>query len=594
MRKALLVLIASGLAGALAAGCSGKKPTTRAAGGPPAARTAVAQEDYQPVPGTYGGQIVLATISEPKSFNPITAGETSTTEYTNHIFLGLTTTNSWTYEVEPELAVSWTPDETGLVWTVKLREGVQWSDGAPFTADDVLFTYETIYDERWTCSTRDIITGPEGEKWRLDKVDDHTVTFTLFEKNAIFPLLLATEIIPRHKFKPLVDGGKFNEALGTDTNPDDLVGTGPFLLGRYETGSKVVMRRNPRYYKTDAAGQRLPYLDQIVYLIVPSLDVQTLKFRQKEIDFSGLRGEDFPIFNPLQVQDNFSIYKLGPAQGSTFLMFNQNLGTHPETGKPYVAPHLVKWFRDVRFRRAVSHAIDRTFIVNSIMNGLGYPQYGPMNHLSGYFFCNPDAPRFDYDLQQARALLSEMGLIDRDKDGVLEDEDGNKVAFNLTTNSGNTIRERQAETIRKDLEQLGMRVNYRPMEFNALVSKLDYTFDWEACIMGLTGGPEPHWGANVWRSSGRMHMWYPRQETPSTEWEAEIDRLFAQGIRELDPAKRRAIYFQWQDIVGREQPFIYTAAQERLGALRNTFGNVFPAPLGGVLHNLDEIFLLKR
>ena len=184
-----------------------------------------------------------------------------------------------------------------------------------------------------------------------------------------------------------------------------------------------------------------------------------------------------------------------------------------------------------------------------------------------------------------------MGLEDRDGDGVLEDPDGHKVEFSLTTNSGNDVRDKIASAIRKDLEQLGMKVNYRPMDFNTLVAKLDSTFDWEACVMGLTGGPEPAWGANVWRSSGRMHMWFPNQKEPSTPWEAQIDKLFADGIRELDPRKCRAIYFQWQDIVAQEQPFIFTAAPERLTALRNQYGNIFPSPLGGVLHNIQEVYV---
>ncbi len=554
----------------------------------------VPPEQYKPVVGRRGGRIVWATLGEPKSFNPITSGETSTTEYTSRIFLGLTASDAWTFEPEPELATEWTPDETGKIWTVKLREGVTWSDGEPFTADDVLFTYETIYDERWPCSARDIITGPNGEQWKLEKVDDHTVKFILPSRYAIFPALLSQAIIPKHKFKPLTDGGKFNEALGTTTDPADLVGTGPFLLESYETGAKVIMSRNPRYYKKDAEGTSLPYLDTVIFVIVPSQDVQILKFRQKETDLTSFRGADYPAMKPREAEDNFTTYKLGPASGSQFLFFNQNTGKNPENDKPFVEPHKLRWFRDVRFRRAVSHAIDRKFIVNAIMNGLGYPQYGPMNHNNRYLpFCNPEAPRYEYDIERARVLLKEMDLIDRNGDGILEDAYGHDVSFNLITNSGNTVRETIAETIRKDLAKLGMEANYRPMNFNTMVSKLDDTCDWDACIIGLTGDPEPHHGANVWKSSGRMHMWFPRQEEPSTSWEARIDKLFAEGISELDPMKRREIYLEWQEIVGEQQPFIYTAAGESIIALRNGFGNIFPSPLGGVTHNLEEIYVLE-
>lgn len=547
--------------------------------------------EYAPVVGRFGGRLIFAEISPPKSFNPIVAGETTTSVYTGQFFLGLTRTNAWTFAVEPELATGWEHDESGKVWTVKLRQGVEWSDGTPFTADDVLFTYATIYDERITSSMRDIITGPNGEQWQLRKIDDFTVEFTLFDKNAIFPLLLADGIIPRHKYKPLVDSGKFNEALGVNIDPSEIVGAGPYVLGSFD-GSKVVLKRNPRYYKRDAAGNRLPYLDELVFLIVPDMDVQLLKLKNREIDFAALRGSDFPVMAPLQGQQNFTIYKLGPADGSTFLTFNQNTGKNP-SGEPYVAPHKLKWFRDPRFRRAVSHGVDREAIVNNVMNGLGYPQYGPMNAANENLpFVNPDMPKFPYDLEKARVLLKEMGLVDRDGDGFLEDEQGNRVEFNLTTNVENDVRLKAGEIIRKDLETLGMRVNFRPTPFNQLITQLDYTFDWEAVVMSLTGGPEPAWGGNVWKSSGRLHMWHPRQQTPSTEWEARIDELWAEGMRELDPARRKEIYHEWQDIVGREQPFIYTAAPERLLALRNKFGNIFPSPFGGVLHNIDEVFLL--
>lgn len=540
-------------------------------------------------------RLVQPTLSAPKSFNPITSGETTTTDYTSLMYLGLTDTDPWTYQPRPELATSWTPDETGLVWTVTLREDVLWSDGEPFTADDVVFTYETIYNDEkvQTSSMRDIITGPNGEQWQVEAVDDYTVRFTLYDVNAVFPLLLAQEIIPEHAYRSLVDDGIFDEALGVNTPPDQMVGTGPFMLGEYDQQNRqVIMRRNPNYYRQDEQGNQLPYLDEIVFVITPSIDAQLLQFQQGELDIYGARGQDFPILNPRQQQDDFTLYQLGPANGSQMIFFNQNTGRNDQ-GQPYVEPHKLAWFRDRRFRQAVSHAIDRRHLVEGVHNGLGYPQYGPMNRNNPNLpFVNTEIPRFEHDLDAARALLAEMGLIDRDGDGWLEDAEGHVVEFNLTTNTGNSIREQTAETIRKDLETLGMRVNYRPMEFNTLISKLDSTYDWEACIMGLTGGPEPHNGANVWLSSGRMHMWFPRQDSPSTEWEAEIDELFARGVRELDFDRRKEIYDRWQEIVGREQPFIYTSAGERLVAIRNRFGNIDPAPFG-TLHNIDEIYVLE-
>jgi peptide/nickel transport system substrate-binding protein len=266
-----------------------------------------------------------------------------------------------------------------------------------------------------------------------------------------------------------------------------------------------------------------------------------------------------------------------------------NPGKDP-AGRPYVEPYKRRWFSDVRFRQAIAHAIDRQTIIDSVFNGLGYPQYGPETQANVYYY-NPQISKYDYNLDKARALLRQMGLTQRD--GVLQDAEGHKVEFTLLTNAENNLRTAIAEIARKDLERLGMKVNLRAIEFNALVTKLDKTFDWEAVLLGLTGGPEPHWGANVWKSSGRIHMWYPYQPAPATKWEARIDEIFDQAFQELDRAKRKELYDEWQQIVAEQQPYIYTAVPERLLALRNKFGNVFPAPIGGVLHNIEQVYVLQ-
>jgi len=588
----ILMAVATGL---VLAGCGQgeRKPSGSTTGTTtgPTRWGAVPREAYRPVVGRYGGRIIFSTISPPKSFNPITAGETSTTQFTANIFEGLTRTDAWTYEPEPLLATSWEHDESGLVWTVKLREGVQWNDGQPFTADDVVFTYmDVIYFPDITTSTRDIITI-DGKQWQVSKVDDFTVRFELPVKCAIFDLLIATEIIPKHKYEPMIRAGTFDSAMGADSKPEDIVGTGPFMLGSYETGQKVVLRRNPLYWRRDAEGNRLPYLDEIVYLVVQDQNADFLRFKNGETDATTIRGEDFPILKPLEREGNFKIYQLGPAYGSQFVVFNMNPGTSAG-GKPYVTPHKRRWFSDVRFRQAVAYAIDRQTIIDSVMNGLGYPQYGPGTSAMGYFY-NPDVKTYDHNLDKARSLLRDMDLIDRDDDGVLEDAEGHKVEFTLMTNAENNQRTAIAEIVRKDLERLGMKANLRAIEFNALVTRLDKTFDWEAILLGLTGGPEPHWGANVWKSSGRIHMWYPYQKSPATPWEARIDEIFTQGFQELDRAKRKKLYDEWQAIVAEQQPYVYTAVTERLTALRSKFGNIFPAPIGGVLHNTEEIFLLE-
>ena len=588
MRKTIVAMAICGLL----VGC--RRPGTSGPTGTGEVQTyrACAQSDYKPVIGKRGGVLLLATFGQgPKSFNPVTAGETSTTIYTSRIFEGLTDSNAWTYECEPLLAESWTPDESGKVWTVKLRKDVKWNDGVPFTAADVVFTYmDVVYNPKITTSTRDIITV-DGKQWKVEKIDAHTVRFTLPIRFAIFDQIIGgTEIIPKHKYEARVKAGTFDSAMGLDSKPGDIVGTGAFMFDKFETGVSVTLKRNPRYWRKDAAGNPLPYLDGITWQIVQNLDAIMLKFKEGETDvYYPVRGQDYPILKPLESSDKFKLYAQGPGFGSSFVVFNQNPGKD-KNGKPYIPAHKRAWFSKTEFRQAVAHAIDKQGIIDTALNGLGYHQNGPMTHRAGRFY-NDKIKRYEYDPAKSKALLAEIGLTDRDGDGVLEDEAGHKVEFTLLTNAGNTVRERISEIVRKDLEQVGLKANLLFIEFNSLVTKLDKTFDWDCVLLGLTGGPEPHWGANVWKSSGRMHMWYPYQPKPATPWEARIDAIFAAAIEELDGAKRKVLYDEWQMIVNTQQPYVYTVAPEDLAAVRDGLGNVFVAPLGGALHNIHEIFI---
>lgn len=537
--------------------------------------------------------MVLAAGSDPKSFNAIIAKETTTTLVTSLIFEGLTRMNVFTLEPEPNLARRWAVDETGLQWTFYLRRDVRWSDGQPFTADDVLFTFnDLIFNDEIPSSARDIF-SIEGEPFKVIKVDDYTVRFILPCKFAPFLMGMGQSILPRHKLMEAVNKGEFNFTWGIDTPPDEIVGTGPFRLVRYQPGERLVFERNPTYWKRSDEGHPLPYIEKLIYLIIPSQDTMILRFMEGELDYVDLRGKDYPLIKPLEQDQNFTVYDVGANFGSQFLVFNQHRGKDPETGKPIVDPVKLAWFTDVRFRRAVAHAVDKDRIIAILMNGLGDGQYGPMSPASGFFY-NSNIQKNDYDLEQARILLEQAGYKDRDQDGIIEDKDGHEVRFNLYTNSNNDTRVQIAAILRHDLQQLGMEVNFLQVEFNTLVSKLNSTYDWDAIVLGLTGGIEPHFGRNVWHSSGQLHMWYPRQEKPVTPWEARIDAIFEAGVQELDRVKRKALYDEWQAIVARELPFIYTVLAHNIFAVRNKFGNLQPNSYGGAFHNLEEIFIKRN
>ena len=251
----------------------------------------------------------------------------------------------------------------------------------------------------------------------------------------------------------------------------------------------------------------------------------------------------------------------------------------------------MSWFTNVQFRRAIAYALDKRNMITIVMNGLGYPQWSPMTPSEGYYF-NPDVPSYPYDLEKAKKLLADAGFADRDNDGVIEDADGHPVEFSFVTNSGNVVRARIAEIIRKDLEKLGCKVHFQVLEFNSLKQKIDNPpFEWDAVLLGLTGAVEPHFGKNVWHSRGTLHMWYPHQKHPATAWEVAIDSLFDRGVKEVDTEKRKEIYHEWQRIAAEQLPLIYTVLPERILCIANKFGNLNPTLNGGLLHNLEYLYV---
>ena len=538
----------------------------------------------------YGGSLILAITSDPKSFNPILAKETSTTTITSHIFEGLTTVDPFTLKVIPNLAESWESSRDGLTWTFVLREGLRWSDGKPFTSEDVVFTFgDLIFNDDIPNSSRDIFTL-DGKPIRVEAVDARTVRFVLPVKFAPFLRSLSQEILPKHVLADAVRNNKFSFTWGIDTKPSGIVGMGPYLIADYQPGRRIIFRPNPYYWKKGAQGEKLPFIQKIEYLIVPSMDVELLKFLEGTIDAYAMRGMDYPLLKPEEKTRNFTVYDLGPDMGSSFITFNQNPGINAKTGKPFVAAPKSLWFADVRFRRAVAYAVDKKRIIDIVKNGLGYPQDSAESPAVGQFYCAA-VMKYPFDLDASRALLKDMGFMDQDGDGVLEDPQGHKLEFNLYTNADNGERVDVASIIRSDLERVGMKVNLQLVEFNTLVAKLTSSYDWDAIVLGLTGTMDPHFGQNVWRSSGQLHLWNPQQKTPATDWEKKVDGIFEAAGQEFDEARRKAYYDEYQKIVAEELPVIYTALGAQLTAVKNKFGNLKPAPFGGVFHNLEEIYI---
>ncbi len=387
--------------------------------------------------------------------------------------------------------------------------------------------------------------------------------------------------MPKHILETAAKEGTYMTTWGVDTPPRDLIGTGPYMMTEYVPGDRIVYERNPHYWKVDREGNPLPYLDGMIMLIVPSQDTQLLKFQAGEIDVYGMRGADYATLKPGEEKGDYTVTRGGPTLGSSFVILNWS---HPD-------PIKFKWFNNLQFRKAIAHAIDRQTFIDNVMYGFGEPQWSPVS-IAVKTFHNPEVKKYPYDLDKATRILQEANFIL--KEDTLYDPEGNKVEFELWTVSGNTTWTALGTLIADDLAKLGMTVHFQPRDFNLLVQRLitKPRGEWDAMVIGLTGGVEPHGGANVWKTDGELHSWNYDHEN-RYDWELKVDELFNRGVQELDPKKRKLIYDQWQLIVSENLPFIYTASSVYLTAVRNTIKNIRPPAYGGLLWNMEQLYLEK-
>lgn len=545
--------------------------------------------------GKFGGVLVSSTIGEgPKTFNPFNTKDATSLTMTEMMFDGLVTTKPDTGEVIPKLAKSFTISGDGKVYTFKLRHGIQWSDGKPITADDVVFTWNDILlAGLGNTSTRDSVVI-DGQLPKVEKIDKYTVRFTTIKPFAPFLRLLSASIAPKHIFKPAVKKGEkyFQTFWGTTTPPKNFVVNGAFKLKEYIPAQRIVFERNPLYYEINLRTQRLPYLDKIIYLIVGDLNNEILKFEAHELDVISLHGSNVGRYKQKEAKSDYVIYNLGPDTGTMFVAINLNKRKNPQ-GKYYVASQKQVWFNDLNFRNAIDWAIDRTNMVNNVANGLGLPLY-TSESLNSIYLNKSLANGHPKDINKAKYYLRKSGFTW--KNGILYDKKGNKVEFDLYTNAGNTEREAIGVMVKQDLEDLGMKVNFKPVEFNSLVNKLVNSYDWDFVIMGLTGSPlEPHSGKNVWYSNGSLHLFNQRpadtKVTDKLSWEAQLDKIFDEASLKINFKDRKKLYDQYQQIIYNEKPIVYLYSGVRVIAIRKKFKNIYPSPLSGITYNLDEIYV---
>ena len=547
-------------------------------------------------PGQPGGRFVIASAASPNTFNPLFATNSASDAIIRLLYGTLVNLNLATQEAGPGLAESWSVAADQKTWTFKLRPGVRWSDGQPFTARDVVFTWnEIMYNPELNRLTFDLF-RIGGRPFLVTQLDDLTVQVVTPEVFApMLEFFGIVPILPQHVLEGPVKEKVFPLAYGIKSRPDRIVGCGPYRVKEVRPGGSTLLERNPEYWVTDRQGRRLPYFDQVLFTVAGSPAGEARLFLEGKSDvFETVRPENYAQFKQAAAGGRFQLLDLGVGAERDFLWFNQNTGTNAQ-GQPIVNPVKLKWFRNQKFRQAISCTVDRERIARDVYSGRAQPIYGFIS-TENPRWNNANIPRYGFDLNRARALLAETGIKAREGDGRMADAEGNPIEIVLNSNTGNPLREKAAVIVQDGLEKLGLKAIYVPIDFRSLVIKINFTCDYEAALMGLGGGGgDPASQINVLRSSEELHQWFPFQKTPSTDWEARIDRLMDAQMRTLDFGQRKKDFDEVQVILAEQQPMIYTVSPFAYSAIRAGVGNLRPCVLSSyhTTWNLEELYFKK-
>lgn len=546
--------------------------------------------------GKFGGEFVTSEISDPKTFNPFVSKDATSSAIGDMLYDGLVGSSPLNGDIVPILAKDYEISDDKTTYTINLREGVKWTDGTEITSDDVVYTWnEIIFKGLGNTSIRDSLVI-DGELPKVTKTGKYSVVFRTPKPFSPFIRFLSASIAPKHIFKPVTDKGakEFDSYMTSTCDISKIVSSGAFILDEYVPAQRIVLRRNPNYYVINEKGQTLPYIDKYIILIVGDLNNNILKFESKELDVVSVKGKDAARLKRAEKYSDYTMYNLGPDASSNFVVFNLNKRKDAD-GKYFVPQYKQEWFNDVNFRTAVDYAVDRKGMVINIANGVASPLFSA-EPIPSVFINEEIAKGHDRDIEKAKALLKQSGFW-LDKDNVLHDKNNNVVEIELITNAGNTEREATGVIIKEDLAQLGIKVNFRPIEFNSLVNKVSSTNKWEMVILGFSGGSiyEPHGSKNVWYSKGAMHIFNYRDPnknyTDIEPWEKEVDEIFDKASLELDFDKRKAFYDKFQEIIYREKPIIYLFSRNTIIALRNKVKNAYLVKFSGGIYNIEEIFI---
>lgn len=550
-------------------------------------------------------RLVLVSPSPPSTFNY--AMSRSSYDFFRFIYKGLISENGLTGELEPALAESWVLSENKKRIIFTLRSELKWSDGKPLTADDVIFTYQDIYlNQKIPTVYRDFLRiGSSGAFPSVKKIDRRRVEFILPEPFAPFLRYIEKlKILPAHALRDTIlstDGdGKplFLSTWNTNTQPQKIISNGPFKLANYIPSQRIILEKNPFYWRNDSAGNSLPYIDKLIIQIIPSTDNQLIRFRSGELDSIGVDPEAFQLLKREEERGKYKIYNRG-ALGYRFVGFNLNQAKNSE-GKPLLNPIKSRWFNNLAFRQAVAYAINRQQINNTIYRGLGEIKHSPLGVQSSYYL-SPEAGLkvYKYNPEKSKKILLDSGFQYNDANELL-DENGNRVEFTILVKSEEKIRIDTAVKIQGDLSHIGIKANLQILNFNSVLKKLLSSRDWE-CYVGAFGVPgadiEPNLLSLFWLSNGSFHQFNlgskpgePKiKNWQVSDWEKEIDRLFTAAYQTIDENKRREIYGEFQQIVAEQLPIFFLVNPLAIQAVRNHIDNFKSSAIGSAFWNIDEL-----
>ncbi|NMB02831.1 MAG: ABC transporter substrate-binding protein [Firmicutes bacterium] len=550
--------------------------------------------------GTPGGELVLGLSTSPRSFNFYGIIDNAAYTILYNILDPLVAENPATGEIIPALAERWEVDESGTEVTFYLRD-VKWSDGTPFTADDVVFTMKhVVMNPNAEGNSVDRFTlGGKPVQW--EKIDDMTVKAILPSPYGAFTRSLSHALmVPKHKYEPFiaalnegVEPGTINQAWTTDTPVKDIVGTGTFVLSEYIVDQKVTLTKNPYSWRVDPAGNQLPYVDRLVYLVVQDPEVMLAQFRSGEIHRVTITGQNYPALKREELAGaNYRVLTgspVSPTPSPPHLAFNWDVADE----------ELREIFRNDKFRQAMEYTIDRYRIIEDVYNTLAIIPGVPVLPANTAFY-NPaieDIMRH-YDIEKAKQLLDEVGITDRNGDGIRELPSGRPFELTLTTAVNVQAHNDIAVILKNEWDELGIPTHLQLIS-SALVGERRTAGEFEAIIEAFGNQPDPQLRKAIWQPGRALYYWHrstmdDKQEpvlAAMEDWELRVFELFELGEVEMDAAQRKAYYDEWQAIYAEKVPVIYIAKGMELTAVSNNVGNVFLKDNGQIVGTNYTIFI---